>query len=98
LAKEKLKSSNEITPGPLIPEPATTLRNKTGGWRSFRPVLDNGKCTGCLICWVLCPDASIKREKTDKHFLVHIDYDYCKGCGICAAECPGSAIKMVRES
>ena len=94
MVKEKLKSSSEIMPGPLIPESATTLRNKTGGWRFFRPVLDKDKCTGCLICWVLCPDASIKRKKTDKRFSVHVDYDYCKGCGICAAECPVNAIEM----
>jgi len=96
-SKEKLGSSKEITPGPIVPEPATTLRNKTGGWRSLRPALDQKKCTGCLICWVFCPDASIKREKVDKRFQVRINYDYCKGCGICASECPVGAIVMERE-
>lgn len=95
--KEKLKAGAEFLPMPIIPEPATTLQNKTGGWRSFKPVLDEDKCTGCLVCWVLCPDASIKRVKLDKRFKVAINYDYCKGCGICAAECPVNAISIERE-
>ena len=95
--KEKRKAGTEFLQMPVIPEAATTLQNKTGGWRSFKPVLNEDKCTGCLSCWVLCPDASIKRVKLDKLFKVAINYDYCKGCGICATECPVNAISMERE-
>jgi len=95
--KEKTKTDAEFLPIPIITKPATTLQNKTGGWRSFKPILNEDKCTGCLTCWVLCPDSSIKRVKLDKRFKVAINYDYCKGCGICATECPVNAISMERE-
>lgn len=82
---------------PIMLEVATSLRNKTGGWRSFRPEIDEKKCTGCLICWIFCPDGCVKKEKIGKRYSVKIEYDYCKGCGICAAECPAKAIAMRRE-
>jgi pyruvate ferredoxin oxidoreductase delta subunit len=63
------------------------------GWRTFRPVIDGGKCVRCLLCWVYCPDGVIGKEEKD----LTVDYDYCKGCGICAHECPRAAISMVRE-
>jgi pyruvate ferredoxin oxidoreductase gamma subunit len=63
----------------------------TGSWRSRRPALDAEKCTGCLLCWIYCPEAVITREDRA------IDYRYCKGCGICARECPAKAITMERE-
>ena len=66
---------------------------ETGSWRSLKPVVDDKKCTRCLICWIYCPDASIMYED-DK---IRIDYGHCKGCGICANECPQNAISMVEE-
>lgn len=71
--------------------PGSYIENKTGTWRTFKPVLDNEKCTKCLLCWFYCPDGSIKRGER-----IEIDYDYCKGCGICANVCPVKAIEMVR--
>jgi len=66
---------------------------KTGDWRTFRPVVDPGKCTHCLICWIFCPDGAIRRGEK----VVEINFDFCKGCGICAAECPVKAITMEEE-
>ncbi|MDR2180710.1 MAG: 4Fe-4S binding protein [Synergistaceae bacterium] len=63
------------------------------GWRTFRPVIDHGKCIRCLFCWTYCPDGVIGKEDTE----LTIDYDYCKGCGICANECPKQAISMIKE-
>ena len=63
---------------------------KTGSWRTFRPVLDAGRCNKCLLCWIYCPEACINKE-------IVINYDYCKGCGICAEECPTKAMTMVKE-
>ena len=68
------------------------LVNKTGGWRSLRPVIDTEKCTSCMICWKFCPDACITPGEKPV-----IDLDYCKGCGICAEECPKGAIALVEE-
>ena len=64
---------------------------KTGTWRTARPVIDRDKCTGCLLCWVFCPEGIITKNERK------VDYEYCKGCGVCAKECPVSAIEMVRE-
>ena len=63
-------------------------------WRTFRPVVDSEKCTGCRMCWVYCPEHCI--EMVDDNSV--IDYAYCKGCGICVEECPVGAIEMKSES
>ncbi|BDH80077.1 MAG TPA: 4Fe-4S binding protein [Methanothermobacter sp.] len=76
--------------GATVKEPGSTRRNKTGSWRTFKPILDKEKCIECDNCILFCPDACINPE-------YEIDYDYCKGCGICAEECPVKAIKMERE-
>ncbi|MBI2875040.1 MAG: 4Fe-4S binding protein [Firmicutes bacterium] len=80
--------------GRLIPHfPGGTVRQKTGSWRIFRPVLDVEKCNNCLLCWIFCPDGAIDREEK----WVTIGLDFCKGCGICENECPTDAITMVKE-
>jgi len=76
-----------------IPTPSTSRSYRTGEWRTSKPILDTAKCTNCLICWIYCPEPTIKQG--EKH--VEIDYTYCKGCGICASECPVKAITMVAE-
>jgi len=87
--KEKLK----ITIGAVIDEPGSSLKNKTGGWRSMKPVVVKGECVGCGICAGFCPDAAIKIINKK----IVINYNYCKGCGICALECPNKAIYMEKE-
>lgn len=67
--------------------------NKTGGWRTLKPILDKEKCTKCMICWKFCPELSI--DIIDEYPV--IDYIFCKGCGICANECPKKCIEMVKE-
>ena len=68
--------------------------NSRADWRTFRPVVEAAKCTGCQICWTFCPEHSI--DMVEKKSI--INYTYCKGCGICAEECPVKAITMVMES
>ncbi len=75
-------------------EGATSLNNKTGGWRTFKPVLNKDKCVDCMICWLYCPDDSIV-VKDGK--MIGFDYDYCKGCSVCSNVCPRNAIDMVPE-
>ncbi|NYZ75027.1 4Fe-4S binding protein [Candidatus Micrarchaeota archaeon] len=75
----------------LVVKPGT--RNKTGSWRSFRPVVDLSKCTKCGICETFCPDYAI--EVTAEG--AKVDYDYCKGCLICVKECPFKAISSQSE-
>lgn len=69
------------------------LVTKNSGWRNTRPVIDKGKCIGCLQCYLHCPDGVIYKECGK----VSIDYDFCKGCGICKRICRPGAIRMEAE-
>ena len=90
----KLPTWKEMPEGIMILEAGNAQEYETGSWRTFRPVVDKGKCINCLFCWIYCPDSSIivKEEKMEG-----IDYAHCKGCGICSKVCPAKAISMVEE-
>lgn len=83
----------KITTGAVITEPGSTLKEKTGAWRTIMPVIDRNKCDGYGDCWAFCPDNAIS-IRNKKAF---VNYDYCKGCGICAQVCPVKAIRMVKD-
>ena len=85
------KTWKEIPPAGIAFRLSTDV--KTGGWRSLVPVIDQNKCTKCMICWLFCPDMAIIWDGEK----VSVNSDYCKGCGICAHECPVKAITMVPE-
>ena len=89
-AEGKLKFNT----GAVVTEPGSTMRNKTGGWRTQKPVVDSKRCIKCGICWMYCPDSCIKIDRKKGAI---INYDYCKGDGVCANTCPVKCIKMVRE-
>jgi len=76
----------------LTYDPGWSEDNKTGAWRSLRPVKLTDLCTDCGLCWLYCPEGCITRAET------LIEYTFCKGCGICAEECPLNAIVMERET
>ncbi|MCF7860146.1 4Fe-4S binding protein [Patescibacteria group bacterium] len=90
-------SKNKNKFQPPTTKPGSALNNKTGDWRTSKPVIDKNICIGCSRCAKLCPDACIlmKLDKEGK-LKAEVDYDYCKGCGLCAAECPVKAILMKR--
>ena len=88
------KSWKEIPIGGVILEPGSSVKYKTGSWRSFRPVVNHEKCVLCMLCWVYCPDGAVHVRNGE----IEVDLDYCKGCGICAEECPKKAVEMVEES
>jgi pyruvate ferredoxin oxidoreductase delta subunit len=92
----------------IVRDAGNSVLYQTGTWRSMRPVRDLEQCTQCLICWVVCPDASVTVSDGK---VVGFDYDHCKGCGICAQECPvnikkphsltgqmGKVIQMISDS
>jgi pyruvate ferredoxin oxidoreductase gamma subunit len=66
----------------------------TGNWRTYRPVIDYGRCTDCMICYAYCPESAMSLGSDGR---VTIDYDNCKGCMICLTECPLRAISQTRE-
>ena len=80
--------------GSTIPEAGNSVYNETGGWRTNVPAVDAEKCTGCMLCYFYCPDASIVVEDGKA---TGVDLVHCKGCGICATECPVDAITMSVE-
>lgn len=86
---KEAKGKREI--GAIIKDVGSSVRTKTGSWRTFKPVV--GGCKACGICPKFCPEGAI--EIINKK--AAIDYDYCKGCAICANVCPFKAIKMERE-
>jgi pyruvate ferredoxin oxidoreductase delta subunit len=77
--------------GATIPVAGNSEEFETGGWRSLVPEITPEKCTGCMLCYFYCPDASIVVENGKA---VGVDLKHCKGCGICARECPADAIAM----
>ena len=80
--------------GATIPCAGNSEEVETGGWRSQVPSIDQAACTGCMLCYFYCPDASIIIEGGKA---TAIDLKHCKGCGICAKECPEGAITMKTE-
>jgi len=80
--------------GAIIPTAGNSDEVETGGWRSEVPEIDTEKCSGCMLCYFYCPDASIVIENGKA---TGIDLKHCKGCGICARECPADAITMKNE-
>ena len=83
----------------LSAKPGSTIKNKTGGWRTYVPKTDYNKCIGCGLCAKVCPEVAIammpeKDPAAKRKERPVTDLDYCKGCGLCAAECPVKAIRM----
>lgn len=83
----------------LIIQPNTTLTNKTGSWRTHRPVTDYNICISCSTCSKICPEGCIEMIKNPKYEKLKpvTNYDYCKGCALCVHECPVKAIKMEKD-
>lgn len=80
---------------PAIHAAATSVKVKTGLWRTLRPVIDYQRCNKCWwVCSTFCPDGAIG---VDDDGTPQIDYDHCKGCMVCVAQCPPHAIEAISE-
>ena len=84
----KVESKRRMAPKPLI-----SYSKEVSDWRVFRPAINKEACTGCMRCWIYCPETAIDVTSGK----AEIDYDYCKGCGICFEECKVGAIKFEKE-
>jgi 2-oxoacid:acceptor oxidoreductase delta subunit (pyruvate/2-ketoisovalerate family) len=89
--KKSMKKEAEFAA--IVAKPGSSINNKTGSWRTLKPLVLNEKCLACGTCTKFCPDGAIKIVNGK----ARINYDYCKGCGICALECPAKAIIMQKE-
>ncbi len=90
------KGWRDIPIAGMILEAGNSVEYLTGGWRAFRPVSGEAKCTHCFQCWLFCPDSSVLVD-TEEGKMTGFDLDHCKGCGICAAVCPVNA-KVIRKA
>lgn len=54
-----------------------------------------GTCTGCDLCFLLCPDLSIVKTGFKDY---NVNPDYCKGCSQCATTCPRHVIDINEAS
>lgn len=80
---------------PVIHVPQTSVKIRTGLWRTQRPVINVERCNHCWwICSSCCPDSAINIEHGN---IPVVDYDHCKGCMICVAQCPAHAIETIAE-
>lgn len=75
------------------------LATKNAGWRSQRPLVDEGACTACGQCVLYCPDGCLYWQPGDgvASQRLEVDLDFCKGCGICARACRFGAIALAPE-
>ncbi|MDR0401601.1 MAG: 4Fe-4S dicluster domain-containing protein [Endomicrobium sp.] len=96
--EDKKNTATELLPGGIV-EAGTAINFHTGDWRLKKPIWNKNKCINCFLCWISCPDGSIKIVQ-DKNGISHvdgIDYFSCKGCGICAEECPITVNAIIME-
>ncbi len=86
----------DLAVGTAITEPGSARNNRTGDWRSQRPIWNHKECVRCGVCAMFCPEGCIRFGLHVERF-PSADLNYCKGCGICVHECPTFCIRMVDE-
>lgn len=84
MSEEKKPGWKELPEADIL-QAGTAAAFNVSGWRSEKPVWKSENCIQCLICWIVCPDSSVKVAEGK---ITGFDYDHCKGCGICSHECP----------
>ncbi|MGQ9546474.1 MAG: FAD-dependent oxidoreductase [Dehalococcoidia bacterium] len=58
-------------------------------------IVDNARCTGCLLCRQVCPFQAIEPQVLrDGRTVASVNESLCKGCGICVVACRPGAIKL----
>jgi len=55
-------------------------------------VIDSEKCTGCGICFSVCPTGAIEVNQQ-----AIVNEEACNGCAACVSECPNEAIIIARK-
>ncbi len=88
---------SELSEAGVIKEAGSSIRNKTGSWRTFRPIVTD-KCIGCSICIWYCPENCIRIVEKDGKKKAAVNYEHCKGCLLCKGQCPSKAIESEKET
>jgi pyruvate ferredoxin oxidoreductase delta subunit len=96
MAQSATPKWTELAVGTAITVPGSARQNRTGDWRSQRPVWDHEKCIRCGVCVIFCPEGCLGFGHVSPG-LPDADLEYCKGCAICAHECPTACISMLEE-
>lgn len=96
--KKKNPTEGKMTyeEGAVMKSPGSAAENLTGTWRTFRP-RPTGKCTGCGICAMYCPEGGVKIVEKNGKKTAEIDLAHCKGCLICIKICPYNAMDKEME-
>ena len=55
---------------------------------SMKTNITREKCSGCSLCYMVCPKKCIKMEVDSEGFSIPTFYDGCVDCGYCASVCP----------
>ncbi len=55
-------------------------------------VIDEGICSGCQICKLVCPYSAISFEEEQQ--VCRVNEALCKGCGVCVGGCLSDAISL----
>ena len=72
---------------------AVTVLSQKEIWLSGQvAAIDQSKCTGCGVCWTVCPFQAIVQDENG-HALVQSAL--CKGCGTCVASCRSGAPNLL---
>ena len=84
----------DLALGVAVTEPGSSKYNRTGDWRSSRPICKFEQCVKCGVCSVFCPEGCIAMQSDG---LPLADMEFCKGCGICVVECWTGCIHLEEE-
>ncbi len=94
-ATEVLPGWRDVPLGMVVTDAGNAASNRTGDWRSQRPIWNHQRCIKCGICYLFCPEGCIGQNQEG---FFEANLYYCKGCGICSRECPTEAITMNEET
>lgn len=96
MSSKDLKRWKELPIGGLILEAGNSVEYNSGSWSPQKLIWYPDRCIQCMLCWIYCPDASIKVEDGK---VIGIDHYHCKACGLCITHCPTepNSLELIME-
>ena len=59
--------------------------------------IQEGRCTGCLVCRDRCPTAAIRVPADSQELRIEFEHKRCDACGLCETSCPEGALTVHPE-